>query len=65
MSYTHTTRTTHTTHTTYNTGKSVKHTGNMKMPITQSGKIDQRYAVPQCTKSDGSRDMRTTLNKRK
>jgi len=47
-------------------GASTKRTTDMKFPIKSDGTKDNRYNMPQFTKKDGSRDMRTTTtNNRK
>ena len=46
---------------TYTTGASTKRTTDMKFPVKADGSKDNRYSMPQFTKKDGSRDMRTTL----
>ena len=49
----------------YTTGASTKRTTDLKMPIKSDGTVDKRYSAPQFTKSDGTRDRRTTpTNKR-
>lgn len=45
----------------YNTGASTKRTTDMKIPVKSDGTKDQRYSMPQFTKKDGTRDMRTKL----
>ena len=48
------------------TGASTKKTIYMAMPTKSDGSLDNRYSMPQFTKQNGTRDMRTTLtNKRK
>jgi hypothetical protein len=42
-------------------GSSVKRTTDMKIPVKTDGTKDKRYAAAQFVKSDGTRDMRTTL----
>jgi len=49
--------------TKYSTGYSTKRTTDFKMPVTKSGSIDNRYSSNQFCKSNGTRDMRTKLNK--
>jgi hypothetical protein len=43
------------------TSSNTKRTTNLKIPLKLDGSIDNRYSIPQFTKKDGSRDMRTTL----
>ena len=45
----------------YAVGPSTKRTGQLVRPTKQDGSIDCRYKTAQFVKSDGSRDMRTTL----
>ena len=45
----------------YSVGSSTKRTIHLIKPKTSSGKIDKRFTTPQFTKSDGTRDKRTTL----
>jgi hypothetical protein len=45
----------------YTTGASTKRTTDIKMPLKTDGTKDNRYSIPQFTKKDGTRDMRTTL----
>lgn len=42
-------------------GSTVKRTTDMKIPVKTDGTKDKRYAAAQFVKSDGTRDMRTTL----
>ena len=49
----------------YTTGASTKRTTDMKFPTKLDGTKDQRYSMPQFTKNDGKRDMRTTLTGKK
>lgn len=45
---------------------SAKKTTDLKFPTKSDGSKDKRFSVPQFTKNDGTRDMRTTLtNNRK
>jgi hypothetical protein len=46
---------------TINLSASTKRTTNLKMPTKLDGTIDKRYLTPQFTKTNGTRDMRTTL----
>ena len=41
-------------------GSSTRRTTDFKQPTTKSGKADNRYALPQFTKKDGTRDKRCT-----
>ncbi len=43
------------------TSTSTKRTTDLKYPVKSDGTKDQRYAAPQFTKTDGTRDMRTKL----
>ena len=45
----------------YTTGASTKRTTDVKFPVKSDGSKDNRYSIPQFTKKDGTRDMRTTL----
>jgi hypothetical protein len=40
---------------------STKRTTDLKIPVKMDGTKDKRYAAAQFVKSDGTRDMRTTL----
>jgi hypothetical protein len=42
-------------------GSSTKNTTHLKMPTKADGTKDKRFTMPQFTKSDGSRDMRTVV----
>ena len=46
---------------TYTTGASTKRTTHLTTVKTKSGSVDNRYTTQQYTKSDGTRDMRTSL----
>jgi len=45
----------------YTTGSSTKRTSDLKIPIKTDGTKDNRYSIPQFTKQDGTRDLRTKL----
>ena len=45
----------------YTTSSNTKRTTNLRMPTKLNGSTDNRYSIPQFTKKDGTRDMRTTL----
>lgn len=45
----------------YKTGASTKRTTHLTTVKTKSGSVDKRYKYQQHTKSNGTRDMRTTL----
>lgn len=46
-------------------GGSTRTTKDYKMPKTKSGSVDHRYVHPQPCKSNGTRDMRTTVSSKK
>lgn len=49
----------------YTTGASTKRTTDMKFPVKTDGSKDNRYSIPQFTKKDGTRDMRTILTSKR
>ena len=51
---------------TYTAGASTRRTTDLKFPVKKDGTVDNRYSMPQFTKNDGTKDMRTMLtNNRK
>ena len=44
---------------------SKKSTSHLKMPIKANGTKDKRFTMPQFTKSDGTRDLRTTATSKR
>lgn len=50
----------------YITGANTRRITDLKFPVKNDGTRDNRYSMPQFTKKDGTKDMRTTLtNNRK
>jgi hypothetical protein len=43
----------------------VKRTTDLKMPVKKNSTTDKRYKYPQYTKTDGTRDMRTSATSKK